>query len=454
MHVPYARWAGLVAVVLCGCSTTTPRPSDIGPRPLGRDLPSALSQEQPAAVAFQEPTGPLTLRDALSLALLHNPRLAASAWSVRMREAERLQTHLRPNPRFTVEMENVLGSGDFSGFDVAETTVHLSQLLETSGKRGKRLDVATGERDLARWDAETVRLDVLTATAHSFIDVLAAQEELTIAGELVEVAEQLLASVTRRVRAGSVSPVEQSRARVELQTVRVDVERLRRQLEVRRHRLAAHWGGVEPRFAAVRGDLETTVAVPELDSLAPLATDNPALARYVSEARLRQASLALAQAEARPDLEIQAGLRTFQFERDHAFVFGVGIPLPLFDRNQGRAQAAHYAVHRLREERRQVETTLRSALAVMHQELQARDVEVRTLRDEVLPEAERAFTTAQTAYQRGALRLSDVLDTERQLFELRTRYFRALAEHHHAATDLERIIARPLGSAVQEEESP
>jgi cobalt-zinc-cadmium efflux system outer membrane protein len=53
-----------------------------------------------------------------------------------------------------IEVENFAGSGEFQGFQSAEITIHLSQLIELAGKRGKRVRVAALERDLTAWDYE------------------------------------------------------------------------------------------------------------------------------------------------------------------------------------------------------------------------------------------------------------------------------------------------------------
>ena len=66
------------------------------------------------------------------------------------------------------------------------------------------------------------------------------------------------------------------------------------------------------------------------------------------------------------------------------------------------------------------------------------------LRDEVLPEATATYESARTAYQRGRLRLTDVLDTQRTLFDLRSRYFDALGSYHVNRADIERLIGAPL----------
>ncbi|MEQ8737202.1 MAG: TolC family protein, partial [Hoeflea sp.] len=51
------------------------------------------------------------------------------------RAAEARQASFLPNPELGLEVENVFGSGPYSGVDEADITLGVSQLIETGGKR-------------------------------------------------------------------------------------------------------------------------------------------------------------------------------------------------------------------------------------------------------------------------------------------------------------------------------
>ena len=120
------------------------------PQSLGQDFSTFQPPEKPMETAeipeIVEPTGAITLRKALALALMHNPELKAYSWDIRISQARELQAGLWPNPEFGVEVEDVGGSGELSGFDAAETTIQLSQLIELGGKSDKRVKVASLEK--------------------------------------------------------------------------------------------------------------------------------------------------------------------------------------------------------------------------------------------------------------------------------------------------------------------
>jgi cobalt-zinc-cadmium efflux system outer membrane protein len=121
------RCAALLAGAVLGVPLPT-RAQPPEPYPLGADLPAFVAPESAAVsppVAPAEPTGLLRLRDALALALLRNAELAADSYELRAREAALLQAGAVPNPTVSLEVEDVAGSGDFSGVDEAQTTLLL-----------------------------------------------------------------------------------------------------------------------------------------------------------------------------------------------------------------------------------------------------------------------------------------------------------------------------------------
>ena len=157
--------AATVAAFACGCAPALAPRALPDRRPLGADLRSyeALrgpSAEPAAITPAAEPAGVLSLRDALALALERSPELAAFSWDVRVREAQALQAGLLPNPELELEVENFAGSGEVSGFDGSETTVALSQLVETAGKRSKRRRAGELDAAVAGWEYEAARLEV------------------------------------------------------------------------------------------------------------------------------------------------------------------------------------------------------------------------------------------------------------------------------------------------------
>jgi cobalt-zinc-cadmium efflux system outer membrane protein len=390
----------------------------------------------------------LTLRQALALALLQNPELSAFAWEIRAAEARTLQARLRPNPELGLEVENVAGTGALQGGRSTETTLRLSQVIELGGKRARRLRVAALERDLAAWDYEAKRIDVLTAVAQAFIEVLRAQERLGAEEELVRLAERVFAAVAARVKAGKVSPVEETKAGVALSTSRVAFERAHRELEATRQRLAATWGSSTPTFQKAEGAFETVTVPPSAEALAERIVDNPDLARWGTELQQRQAAVRLAEAQKIPDLTATGGVRYVNEASAAAFVFSFSAPLPIVNRNQGAILEAQYRLAKAEAERRAAVVRVRTALGTVYATLTAAFTEVTTLKNTIVPGARQAFEATSEGYRQGKFSLLDVLDAQRTLFEARGQYIEALATYHKAVVEVERLIGGELAAVT------
>lgn len=442
---------GCLLLALAGCATR-PEPAHeswIEPRPLGKEFeryhPPQEPTHAPAPPAkLEEPTGALALRQVLALALMHNPELAAFSWEVRTGEARALQASLRPNPEISVGSEHFGGTGAVRGTGAAETTFAFGQLIETAGKRAKRTRVATLERDLAGWSYESKRLDVLTEATASFVDVLTVQQRLVLLEELAGLALKVRDAIAERVTAGKSSPAEEMRAGVVLANTRVEVQHAQRELELTRKRLAAAWGSTNVMYERVEGELTTVKPIPTDEQLATLVSQNPDVARWVAEMEERRAVLESEKAKRIPDVTAWVGPRYYSIGGDSAFLAGVSVPLPIFNRNQGAIREARYRVAQAEDEQKAAALRAHKALLAAYQALSVAYVEATALQKDVLPLAQLAYEATNERYLQGKFGFVDVLDAQRSLFESRQHYIETLGAYHKAVAEVERLIGQSL----------
>jgi cobalt-zinc-cadmium efflux system outer membrane protein len=430
----------LAIISISAISGCTDHDNDIVQAP---KKPVATTQYAPETA---EPNGVITLRQALALALMHNPELRVFSWQVRASEARTLQASLLPNPEIGVRMEEIGGTGELSGFHGAETTIQLGQLIELAGKPSKRKQVASLESKLAGWDYEAKRLDVLTEVAHAFVEVLATQKKLILTDELVQLSDQIFNTVTQRVEAGKDSPIEKTKAQVALASARIEEKQARQHLESARKRLATTWGSMSPVFESATGLLEVTFPIPSESELRRLLSQNPDLVRWAVEVERGQAVLELEKAKAIPDITLSGGMRRFNETDDNAVVFGVAIPLPVSNRNQGRILEAGYNLTKVQTQRSAIEARLYAALTDAHQAISSASIEVTGLKNDVLPGAQSALNASRQGYREGKFDYLVVLDAQRTFFQVRARYIQALAAYHKAKADVERLIGQDLDS--------
>jgi cobalt-zinc-cadmium efflux system outer membrane protein len=370
-----------------------------------------------------------------------------------------------------VATDRTVEEGTRAGLAESQMTLRLAQAVELGGKRVKRMRLAERQKDLARWDYETVRLDVLAQVAKSFVEALSAQERLALARSNVAVAEEIVSTVSARVDAGKVSPLETTKAETQLASARIAQDKAVGDLETARAELAATWGAKTPDFDRVVGDFETVVPVAPYEELARLIAKNPDVARWVDEMETRQAALQVERSRRVPDVTLTLGLRTkglashaqrgwstdsdgslawsagqtgFREDHEDSLIFEVLLPLPLFDRNQGGIQEAEREAARAHEEQRRAEVRAHATLYAAHEALLHSHNAAVALRDDVLPRALDTFERMQEGYRQGKFGYLDVLDAQRTLFDIRVQYVEALTAYHRVMTDVDRLIGDSL----------
>lgn len=437
-----------IAVVAAGCAG--PRAGTMPvPRPLGGDLPSFhASRGEEGKTTVDESPAPqdaISLDAALSLALMRNPELAAFSYDVRAAEARVLQSRKLPNPELEVEVEEFDRGGE--SFDSAETTIALGQVIELGGKRRWRTRMAEAEGELAGWDYESKRLGIFAETAKRFMAIVAAQRRLELAQSAVGLAEKTSHAVGERVKGGKEPPLQASKASAELELARLAAQEAESTLAVKRKMLAAMWGDETPHFQRAEGDLNGVLAsVPPMAALRSRISANPELARWDSELRRLEAALSSEKAGRIPDLQARIGVQRFEEDGTDALAFGIGVPLPLFDRNQGNISAAYHELAKARAERRAAQTTLVTELAEAHADLTSAHRRALALRAKVVPAMEEAFNAAHAGYSQGKFGFLDMLDAQRGLFDATGELVDALADYHIALAEIQRLT----GTSIEE----
>lgn len=396
---------------------------------------SAQSPAPPAAPALSnaaQAVPPLTLQRAIEMAIASNAELSVARRELEAADGPVMQGGTRPNPELSFLLEDTQRA-------TRTTTLQINQPIELGGKRAARISAAERGRDIAAAELAAKRADLRATVVSTFYDVLLAQEHVKLAGDSTELARRAADAAGKRVQAGKISPVEETRARVAEATARLEAAQAASELRLSRQRLAATWGDASPRFDRVESD-SALAPVPTFDAVSARLATSPSLRRAQIEVQRRSALSDLERAKRTPDLTVSLGAkRDEQLGRSQA-VIGLSIPLPLFDRNQGNLLEALRREDKSRDELAAADIQLKSAVALAWGRLDTAGTEARTIRDQVLPGAQSAYDAATQGFELGKFNLSDVLDAQRTLFQGKAQYLRARGEAHRAAADIDRLL--------------
>ncbi|MDP1638585.1 MAG: TolC family protein [Candidatus Nitrotoga sp.] len=389
-----------------------------------------------------EPATPLTLKAALELAYGANAALSTARRELEAVAGSVLQAGLRPNPRVEALIEDPRPANRL-------TAVYVNQPLELGGKRPARIAAAERRHDVASAELHTMRAEIRAAVMVAFFDVLVAQERFLLTQGLVELSQRATTAASKRVTAGKVSPVEETKARVAEASVRVELSQAATSLKMARKRLTAIWGNATPRFERAEGQVETLPALPALKDLTARLANSPGLARAQLEVNRRQALVEVERSLRVPDVTLSLGGRRNAEIGLNQALLGVSLPIPIFNRNQGNILEALRRTDKARDELSGTEIRLNNEIAQALERLNIARQEIEILQQEILPGAQSAYDAATKGYIMGKFSFLEVLDAQRTLFQAKSQYLRALAEAHRSAAEIERVLGEtPDGSTL------
>ena len=397
---------------------------------------AGMAQAQTGAPA-SAPAPVLSLEQAVAAAGGAAPAAEASAAAITAAQAAHTVAGLRPNPVAQGQIENVVGTGPYSGLNSAETTVGVAIPIELGGKRGARLAVARAQLSRAELQGAVVAADIRLQVTQLYIATVAAERRLATARDQGRIAADVLRAASVRGQAGRASPLEEQRAQVARLTADAAVERFARLAEAARANLARRIG--MPTLGAL--DAAMLERLPPVDGMASEApTTMLALAAADADLAVADGGVRLARANRVPDLNIGPALRRLEATRDMAAVFNVSIPIPLF--NNGGAAVAQARAERLQADaqRRMTALDLEQAVTDARAELANADTTAQTT-SPALAAAQEAARIARIGYREGKFGQIDLLDAERTLADTRLAAIDALADYHTARARLARLTA-------------
>lgn len=390
----------------------------------------------------------LSMHEAIANTLAKNPQLHQFTVKKQGLLGRRDSSELRQTLTLNLALENFGGSGDLSGAQASETFLALSSVIELGGKRQGRVSVANAQLHAFDDHRQAFTLDVLAQLTRVFIQALEIQERLTLAQEARALTRSTLTIVKTRSQQGATSEAEVKRAAAALAQAQLQLNALQQQRERLLVKLAAYWGETSPSWTRVEGDLYAFGQTSSFASLYERALASPAIAVFASEARLKQAELALAKTQSSFDIGWQLGVRQFEASGDTAFTAGVSIPLFGDKRNRGALQTAMAAQNELDYERQTALLKLHVQLFEAYSQRRQHVAAVKAYRSTILPDLNTALRSTQKAYEAGRYSYQDWIAAQKELLDAK----RSLIENAAAAAlnqaVIEQLIAEPLYSSA------
>jgi cobalt-zinc-cadmium efflux system outer membrane protein len=416
------------AIGLIGCASHKYGAADVEQQILGElrrdgipapDVVGNAHQHSPSLAdqAALTGTGPITLADLLNAAEARNPAIAAARSDVGISAGEIWQASLYPNPQVELSSEEIPFS---SGVDEGVTTLSLTQPIVLGDRLNAAVAAAEAQEAATRARMELSIREVFGEIAQLHARLLAIRQAEALYGELAELGNQTLTMARTRFEARAATETEVIRPQIELYQIELARARLASEKAAATTQLSAMLDGVVIDAERLAGDVTDNPPEVDLAALADVVrVQHPALVAADREADAAEARLRRIRAERMPDLDVHAGAG-YHGERDEGiYEIGVGVTLPLWDNRQGKVLSERYALMRARQQRSVTESEILARLAEAHGEYEAARAQLQTVRDQIVPAANRSYEQTQEAYRGGRAAFLELLDAQRTLTEAR-----------------------------------
>jgi cobalt-zinc-cadmium efflux system outer membrane protein len=403
-----------------------------------------------ASAGLPEGEEGFTPRAAAEEALRANPELRAAREAIEVARARLAQAGLWPNPELALA-----GASDFAFANEGEASanVALEQRFPIAGRLARAQDLARVDVEVALAEARDFERTLIGEVERTAVSILALDRAVESRDAVIEAARGLVGASRRRLEAAEVSEadlnlLEIGLARLEQERRLLELERRNRAVELNR---LLHRANEAP--VRVTGTLDEPLYAPlsGADPLEVALRERPDLQRQRLSMTRAQAELPLARAEAWEDWSVETGYQRENSvlddrglalsSRDNLLAAAVRVPLPLWNRNQGRIAEAIASERRAGHEVAALERRIAAELEVAQQRIDALGAVAREYRERLVQRAERNVALLRQGYAQGLAPISALVQAQEQLAEISASYAQTLGELRRAEVELETAAA-------------
>ena len=376
------------------------------------------------------------MKDSIQEALANNARIAIARDQVADANGQKAQAALRPNPRLTVQTEDIrpsTGQAPFSFVNSTEDYLTLGQVIESAGKRGQRMSVADAAVQRTEAQKALTERQLVGRVASAYWSAVASQQAVTLAQQNLSTYEEDYRYSSNRVREGIMAESDLIKISVERDRAQAEVLSANAQLSVAQVNLYRELGRVSFPDTKLTSRLEDVqaVAAPTVEEALARRPELQAAKSAVQEA---EANVHLQKANAKPDPEAFVGYkRNVGYDTAYA---ALQMDLPVRSRNQGNIGSAEARLRIAQSDLKLIETIIRSDLEGALRAYRSQQQLVALLPDS-LRRATEAETLARTAYREGGIDLLRLLDATRTRLQIQTSYLQALANLQQTIINLQ-----------------
>jgi cobalt-zinc-cadmium efflux system outer membrane protein len=389
----------------------------------------------------------MSFDDLARLTIANNKDLQAARETVRQAEGRFTQARLRPNPSLEASTAT---DAIFSNDGDTNFSVGVTQPFELGGKRPKRMRVAETEVEVRKAEEADAERQLLGRLRLLIADATGAAARLELLQRVDQLNQQTVNVMTVRLRSGDASELDSRLLQAQMNQIRSQRLVAENQLDGILIQIRAIAGLPADGPLVLKQSGRTMQAGTEAAFIERALESRPDLRASRLREQLAEEGIVLAKSQLKPNIDtsIRYGRESVisrlaapgvsrAFESESFVEFGVSVPLPIFNREQGNIADAVSHRSQARSEREALEQQIRREVQLAYRRYETSRRSMDILQSGVVEENRASLRIVQLAYNLGELRFLDIVNQQRVVVDAETSYVAAETELRSALADLE-----------------
>jgi cobalt-zinc-cadmium efflux system outer membrane protein len=371
-------------------------------------------------------------------ALTNSPAISQAAARVRALRGKWVQVGLAPNPTvgyIAGEIGNEGAAGQQGGF--------VGQDFITANKLQRSRAVVAAEISQAEQEFAAVQRKVQTDVRQGYYTALLAQRRVELADELVRVTSEAVDASKSLVEAEEIPLAGLLQTEVQQQNAQILLRTSQNGLEQAWRRLSMITGGPDLPVQPLEGEVSQ---LPELleweEQLARLQIRSPEVSIAMAKVYRARRALSRACVEAVPNISTQLSVQYDDSTGDTITGVQLGLPLPIWNRNQGGIRQAQAEVSEAMRNVDRVELNLQRRLTDAFRQYSDAYVTAESYTSNILPRAGRTFELVQRGYQQGEVGYLEVLAAQQTFSQTNLAYLDALGSLWQSHVQIDGLLLK------------
>jgi cobalt-zinc-cadmium efflux system outer membrane protein len=396
---------------------------------------------------------PLTWEQVRARFETSNPTLLAGKLNVDESKAQEITAFLRPNPTLTLLADGTQiapHKGVWQPFAGTFESPGISYLHERQHKRELRLESAQKGTSIASSQQADLERNLLFNLRGAFVQTLQAKAVLEVAKQNLDYYDHVLSVSTEQYKAGDIAQIDLDRLELQRVQFEADVQGAEVNLRTAKIQLLELLNDRAPiEQFDVAGPFDFNEQVQPLDEYRKIALDaRPDLRAAAEAVEKAKTDHTLASANGSTDPTFGTWY-THNSSNNNPFAtdslgVSVGVPLRIFDRNQGEKLRTKLDVDRNERLRTAVEAQVFADVDSAYATLNSTLTLLRPYKTKYLQQAVKVRDTVYFSYQHGGALLLDFLNAESEYRSVQLNYVNLVGSYLTTASQLNLAVGREV----------